>query len=191
MNLRVVESKEFFLEKSSLKKHPNLNNIRNKSMNMEIIENDGVRVRGGNYSGNAYRYTKTGYREDIGMSVRSSWEANLVRVLNLYKIQFDFEPTVFSFPVKRGTKGYTPDFFLKRNGDWIEVKGYLDDKSKIKLKRFKRYYPKEFERLTCVIGKYSKDAINFMSELEVPSVVFYEDIRDHFAEYLISWEGKK
>lgn len=188
MDLQIVESKQFFLEKSSLKKHPNLNNIRNKSMNIEIVENDGVRIRG---AGNAYRYTKTGYRKDIDMSVRSSWEANFVRVLNLYKINFDFEPTVFSFPIKRGTKGYTPDFYLTRNKEWIEVKGYLDDKSKIKLKRFKRYYPDEFSRLTCVISKYSKDAINFMSDLEVPCVVFYEDIRDHFSEYLIYWEGKK
>jgi len=188
MELHVVESKDFFLEKSSFKKHPNLNNIRNKAMTQEILDNDGVRQKG---SGNAYRYTKTGFRKDLEMNFRSSWEANLARVLNLYKIEFDFEPTVFPFPVKRGTKAYTPDFFLRRNDDWIEVKGYLDDKSKIKLKRFKRYYPEEFSRLTCVIGKYSNAAKNFMNELEVPRIIFYEDIRDTYADYLIYWEGKK
>jgi len=188
MELSLVKSKEFFLEKSPFNKHPNLNNIRNKAVSLEIIENDGVRQRG---SGNAYRYTKTGYRKDLDINLRSSWEANFARVLNMYKITFDFEPTVFSFPIKRGTKAYTPDFFLNKTEDWIEIKGYLDDKSKIKLKRFKRYYPKEFSNLTCVIGKYSRDAKNFMKDLEVPTVIFYEDIRDSYSEYLINWEGKK
>jgi len=188
MELNLVEPKQFFLEKSSFKKHPNMNNIRNKAIATEVIDNDGVRQRG---SGNAYRYTKTGVRKDLGMSFRSSWEANFARVLNLYKVEFDFEPTVFPFPIKRGTKAYTPDFFLPRNEDWIEIKGYLDDKSKIKLKRFKRYYPEEFTKLTCVIGKYSRDAKNFMSDLEVPEIIFYEDIRDNYSEYLIHWEGKK
>lgn len=188
MELQVVESKDFFLEKSSYKKHPNLNNIRNKSMNAEIIENDGVRAKG---SGNAYRYTRTGYRKDLDLNLRSSWEANFARVLKLYKIEFDFEPTVFSFPIKRGTKGYTPDFFFTKTREWVEIKGYLDDKSKVKLKRFKRYYPEEFSRLTCVISKYSNDAKKFMADIEVPRVVYYEDIRDSYSEYLIHWEGKK
>lgn len=188
MEDRIVKPEEFFLEKSSFKKHPNLNNIRNKSITKEIITNDGVIAR---KKGNAYQYTKTGFREDIGLNVRSSWEANFVRVLNIYKIEFQFEPTVFGFPIKRGTKGYTPDFLLTRNNEWIEVKGYLDDKSKIKLKRFKRYYPKEFENLTCVIGRYSTDAKRFMNELEVPKIIFYEDIRDYYSQYIINWEGKK
>jgi len=188
MDLHVVKPEEFFLEKSSLKKHPNLNNIRNRSIAEDLTINDGVKTT---RKGNAYQYTKTGYRQDIEMNVRSSWEANFVRVMKLYKIQFEFEPTVFSYPVKRGTKGYTPDFLLSRNKEWIEVKGYLDDKSKIKLKRFKRYYPNEFSSLTCVISKYSKDAIAFMGDLGVPGIVFYEDIRDKYAEYLIHWEGKK
>lgn len=188
METQIVNPEEFFLEKSSFKKHPNLKNIRNKSIDSEIIENDAVISR---KKGNAYQYTKTGYRKDIDMNVRSSWEANFVRVLKIYKIDFQFEPTVFSFPIKRGTKGYTPDFLLKRNNDWIEIKGYLDDKSKIKLKRFKRYYPDEFENLTCVISKYSNDAKNFMKELEVPNIVFYEDFRDYYSEYIVHWEGKK
>ena len=188
MNIEVVKPEDFFLEKSSFKKHPNLNNIRNKSINSEVIENDGVIAR---KKGNAYQYTRTGYRKDIDLNVRSSWEANFVRVLNVYKIDFKFEPTVFPFPIKRGTRAYTPDFFLVRNNEWIEIKGYLDDKSKIKLKRFKRYYPDEFAKLTCVISKYSNEAKNFMAEIEVSKIVFYEDIRDYYSPYIINWEGKK
>ncbi len=80
---------------------------------------------------------------------------------------------------------------MNRNHDWVEIKGYLDDKSKIKLKRFKRYYPDEFENFTCVISKYSNDAKNFMKELEVPNIIFYEDFRDYYSEYIVHWEGKK
>jgi hypothetical protein len=188
MDLPVVNAEAFFLEKSSLKKHPNLNNIRNKQVDAVLLDNDGVISR---KPGNAFQFTKTGYREDIGMNVRSSWEANFVRVLKLYKIEFKFEPTVFAFPIKRGTKGYTPDFFFDRNSEWVEVKGYLDDKSKIKLKRFKRYYPEEFANLTCCISKYNNDAKRFMADLELPQVVFYEDIRDAYSEYIVHWEGRK
>jgi len=184
----VVKPEEFFLEKSSFKKQPNFNNIRNKQIDTAILSEDNITPR---KKGNAYQYTKTGYRKDIDLNVRSSWEANFVRVLNIYKVDFKFEPTVFSFPVKRGTKGYTPDFLLEKSNDWVEIKGYLDDKSKIKLRRFKRYYPNEFENLTCVISRYSNDAKNFMAELEVSTVVYYEDIRDFYSQYVMSWEGKK
>jgi len=187
MQTRIATPNDFFLEKSSFKKQPNLNNIRNKQVDQAIM-NDELPKR---KKGNAYQYTKTGYRKDIDMNVRSSWEANFVRILKLYKIDFEFEPTVFPFPIKRGTRAYTPDFLLTRNNEWIEVKGYLDDKSKIKLKRFKRYYPDEFAKLTCVISKYSTDAKNFMNELEVPVIIYYEDIRDIYSDYFINWEGKK
>ena len=187
MEIQSVNVEEFFLGKSSLRKHPNLNNIRNKALQKEIIENDAVLVR---KKGNAYQYTKTGFRKDIALNVRSSWEANFVRVLNIYKIDFQFEPTVFSFPIKRGTRGYTPDFYLTKTNTWVEIKGYMDDKSKIKLKRFKRYYPKEFENLVCIISKYSSEAKRFLAELEVNNIVYYEDIRDTYGKYIVNWEGK-
>lgn len=185
----ITTAKEFFLEKSSFKKHPNLNNIRNKQVDIVLMEDDGIISK--RKSGNAYQHTKTGFRKDINLNVRSSWEANFVRVLNLYKINFKFEPTVFPFPIKRGTKGYTPDFYLSDHDEWIEIKGYLDDKSKTKLKRFKRYFPDEFEKLTCVISKYSSDAKSFLFDLEVANIIFYEDIRDSYSNFLIYWEGKK
>jgi len=188
MNPHVVKPEDFFLEKSSFKKHPNLNNIRNKQIDSIILDDDEVIKR---KRGNAYQYTRTGYRNDIDLNVRSSWEANFVRILQIYKIDYQFEPTVFPFPIKRGTKGYTPDFLLNRNHEWVEIKGYLDDKSKVKLRRFKRYYPQEFETLTCIISKYSNDAKNFMSELEVPNIIYYEDIRDKYSEFILNWEGKK
>jgi hypothetical protein len=123
------------------------------------------------------------------MNFRSKWEANFARILNAYKVKFDFEPKVFTFPIKRGTKGYTPDFYFPLTDEWVEIKGYLDDKSKIKIKRFKRYYPEEFKKLTFIISRYSNEAKNFAKELEIPIVIFYEDIKDYYIDKIPYWEG--
>lgn len=72
----------------------------------------------------------------------------------------------------------------------MEVKGYLDDKSKLKIKRFKKYYPEEFSKLTFIISKYSAEAIRFSIEIEMPRVIFYEDIRNEYARLMVNWEGK-
>jgi hypothetical protein len=186
MTIAVVNPSEFFLTRSLLKEHPEilLNNSSTKKTQEQLY------IPGNNSRGNAYKNTKTGFREDIGINVRSNWEANFVRIVNLYKILFEFEPTVFAFPIKRGTKGYTPDFFLQQTNEWIEIKGYLDTKSKTKLKRFKRYYPEEFKKLICIISKYSKEAQQFIEEIEVSRVMYYEDIRSFFSSRIENWEGK-
>ncbi len=126
----------------------------------------------------------------FGLSVRSNWEANFARISSLYEIEYEFEPRVFTFPVKRGTKGYTPDFYYSKTQEWIEIKGFLDEKSKIKIKRFKRYYPEEFAKLTMVISRYSTAAKSFVKYMEVPNVIFYEDIRDFYIDKIYKWEGK-
>lgn len=92
----------------------------------------------------------SGKREDIGVYVRSAWEANIYRMLQWRKMleeirDFSYEEREYSFPVKRGTRFYLPDFTV-----WpgegpefyhIEVKGYMDSKSKTALKRMSKYYP--------------------------------------------------
>ena len=140
--------------------------------------------------GNAFKNTRTGYRADIAVNCRSGWEANFLRVLKSYNIPFEFEPMIFYFPVKRGTKAYTPDVFLKNTGEWVELKGYFDQASRIKIKRFKKYYPDQFAVLTLIISKSSKLARAVCEELEVPTVLFYEDLSHSFREKISNWEGK-
>ena len=140
--------------------------------------------------GSAWQYSNTGYRADIAINARSNWEANFARVLNLHGIQWEFEPRVFTYPIKRGTKGYTPDFYLNATDEWVELKGYLDSKSQIKLKRFKRYYLDEFERMTMIISRSSKVAREFCANLGVPTVIYYEEIGKHFRDRIPTWEGK-
>ena len=103
-------------------------------------------------SHNTYSRCKGGYREDIDIYVRSRWEANYCRYLNLLKEQkvifeWEYEADTFRFDgIKRGVQSYTPDFKIwteiGAEPYYVEIKGYMDAKSKTRLKRMKKYYPK-------------------------------------------------
>ena len=81
---------------------------------------------------------------------RSAWEANYARFLNWQKQRgmikdWAFEGgDVFEFPVKRGSRSYVPDFKVwSPDGGfhYVEVKGYMDQRSATKLRRMRKYYP--------------------------------------------------
>jgi hypothetical protein len=84
---------------------------------------------------------------------RSIWEANYAMYLQWQKehgliYDWDHEPDVFYFEgIRRGTTNYLPDFkvWKTENKDdfyYVEVKGYMDRKSKTKINRMRKYYPK-------------------------------------------------
>lgn len=95
------------------------------------------------------RGAKGGKRTDLGFYVRSSWEANYARFLIWVAASghikgWEYEPETFEFPVKRGSKFYTPDFRVTRPDGtqyFVEVKGYMSPQSATKLKRMKKYFP--------------------------------------------------
>lgn len=102
---------------------------------------------------NAYSRAKRGRRADLGgQFFRSAWEANYARYLN-FLVQngeiatWEYEPQTFVFHgVERGALTYTPDFkVIEHDGSykWHEVKGWMDAKSKAKLKRMAKFYPEE------------------------------------------------
>jgi len=90
-----------------------------------------------------------GKRNDLNLYVRSGWEANYARYLNFLVSKhiiesWEYEPDTFEFPVKRGSKFYTPDFKIiniNKEIEYHEVKGYLDAQSQTKLRRMNKYYP--------------------------------------------------
>lgn len=65
--------KRFFSERST-KKNPKFN----EKGSATILSKDPSAQK----RGNAYRHTKSGYREDLDMNMRSNWEANIARILN-------------------------------------------------------------------------------------------------------------
>jgi hypothetical protein len=81
---------------------------------------------------------------------RSKWEANYALYLDfLIKNgdinNWEFENKVFVFePIKFGTRSYRPDFEVTMPDgsiEYHEVKGYMDGRSKTKLKRMEKYFP--------------------------------------------------
>lgn len=173
-----MDEVDFFVERSK----------RTKPKRMTAVTPlEAVPIKGGR--GSAWKFTRTGYREDLDMVLRSGWEANVARVLNSFDIKFDFEPVVYTFPIARGTKSYTPDFFLRKTEEWIEVKGFFDNTSRIKLKRFKRYYPDQFENLTMIVGN-SKASLEICQQLKVPRVLIYQEISKAFKDQVPNWEGR-
>ena len=60
-------------------------------------------------------------------------------------MSWKYESKTFWFEaIRRGVRSYKPDFEVElNNGDieYHEVKGWMDAKSKTKLKRMKKYYP--------------------------------------------------
>ncbi len=70
---------------------------------------------------------------------KSSWEANFAKWCDLSGIKWEYEPKAF-----RLRKGfYLPDFYLPEFDIWIEIKGYMSDYARWKMKTFKRIYKKE------------------------------------------------
>lgn len=81
---------------------------------------------------------------------RSRWEANYARYLELQKqhgliLAWQHEPETFWFDgVKRGCVSYLPDFKVTLTSgaiEYHEVKGWMDDRSKTKIKRMAKYHP--------------------------------------------------
>jgi hypothetical protein len=108
---------------------------------------------------------KSGWREIGGNKkfYRSRWEANYARYLQWLKEtsrikDWKHECKTFWFDgVKRGTVSYLPDFWVQEideSESYHEVKGWMDDKSKTKIKRMAKYHPDV--KLIVITGKEYK-----------------------------------
>jgi hypothetical protein len=117
---------------------------------------------------NCYSRVKRGYFNIDGKEIyfRSKWEANYALYLNFLIAKkeiksWTFETETFWFEkIRRGVRSYTPDFKVVNNNDSVtfhEVKGWMDAKSKTKIKRMAKYYPET--KLIIIDGKCYKDII--------------------------------
>lgn len=86
----------------------------------------------------------------ITFFARSPWEANIAAYFENEKRKgkirtWEHEPDTFWFEmIRRGVRSYLPDFKITRIDEsfyYVEVKGYMDAKSKTKIKRMAKYYP--------------------------------------------------
>jgi hypothetical protein len=83
--------------------------------------------------------SKGGIRKDLGIYVRSSWEANYARVLNYTGTEWVYEPKRFIFEGEGFS--YMPDFYLPSTNEYIEVKGYMDLRALRNKQAMDKYYP--------------------------------------------------
>lgn len=110
-----------------------------------------------------------------GQMYRSGWERNVARYLDHLVTtgeveRVEYEPERFFFPVKRGNKSYLPDFkvwYPDGSYEWWEVKGYMDNDSKIKLRRFALHHTEESLKLKLIDrSAYMKIKAEFENVLE-------------------------
>lgn len=124
---------------------------------------------------------KGGWREIGGYKkyYRSRWEANYARFLQWLKEtgkikDWKHEPKTFWFEgIKRGCVSYLPDFWVEEldgKDSFHEVKGWMDDRSKTKIKRMAKYYPNVL--------------------LVVIAAKEYKSIEDNFSRLIEGWETK-
>ena len=84
-------------------------------------------------------FSNYGFREDLGHVCRSSWEANICRLLNHVNIKYEYEPKTF---ILKNGQSYTPDLLVHDiNNYYIEIKGFFSKEKKEKLAQFLKDYP--------------------------------------------------
>jgi hypothetical protein len=82
------------------------------------------------------RKTKSWGTQNVhrGIQYRSFWETYVAKLLLYSAIEFKYEPRRFYLSP---TVSYLPDFYLPELNAYIEVKGWLLEKDKVKISLFK------------------------------------------------------
>lgn len=144
------------------------------------------------------RRSKIGRRKDCNnLFFRSGWEANVYRLLkqdsNIKLIEY--EPRTFSFTefgILHGTVSYTPDFritFQDETYIWIEVKGgLLKQADKTKIRRFKKHFGEEFNRLQAITPGIKSKTFEFFQNQGVKIRWCYPDLNKQYKKLIPNWE---
>jgi len=170
-----------------------LNKSRN-AIKVKIAELDGKPISNISRSSKG---TKIGKRKDCdNQFLRSGWEANFYRYLRQCKDvdYFQYEPTDFTFyqfGIKKGTISYTPDFkvvFKDGTYKWLEVKGFMKNQDKTKIRRFQKFYPDEAKHLVAVPGSKKTKAAEFFKSVDVPIWKEYNELNKKYKDKIKGWE---
>lgn len=88
---------------------------------------------------------KSGIRPDISntLNFHSTWEANVARMYTHLGIEWRYEPKTFDI----GGHTYTPDFYLPKYDEYLEVKNFWSDYSAERDKKFRATHPKIYLRV--------------------------------------------
>lgn len=142
------------MSKSHIELARNMTTEEKHDIAMKAVQ---TRLHNGGYNttSNAYSRCKGDIRSDLDCYFRSAWEANVARILNCKNIKWEYEIKRFFFEeIVDGVASYQPDFYLPEYDKWIEVKGWMDQKSKVRLKLFQEQFPDEYNKLILIDEKY-------------------------------------
>lgn len=78
--------------------------------------------------------------EHNGVKMRSSWEVKFAQRLDEMGLEWEYEPTFFTFPNR---KRYAPDFYVKAHDVYYEVKGWMKDEAAEKIRMFREFFPEQ------------------------------------------------
>jgi hypothetical protein len=125
--------------------------------------------------------SKNSYREDLKMSLRSSWEANYARILkfNNKKIEYEFDKFVLYQTDGSIEVVYTPDFKID-DKTYIELKGHADgmDEWGCTCKRCLR----DKNKLLLMTEQYSEIKIILIARKE------YQNLCQKYHSIISDWE---
>jgi hypothetical protein len=149
--------------------------------------------------GNTF-HSKIGKRPDLGIFLRSGWECDIMRLLRSglegETTLIEYEPTDFAFypwGIIKGTVSYTPDFKVTwKDGtyNWLEVKGFLKSFDKVKMKRFKKYYPEEAKHLMAITGSANNKTTAWFVEQGIPVWRYFNDMKKKYRKVIPFWESQ-
>jgi len=125
--------------------------------------------------------TKNGFRKDLKMSFRSTWEANYARILKNNNKIINYENSRFALYDKNGLieNVYIPDFKIDENS-YVELKGHADacDNWKCNCKRCKR----DKRKLRFMKEQYPHIGIRLIGKKE------YKELSQKYNSIIKKWE---
>ena len=84
------------------------------------------------------QFIKTHWLTSEELVCQASWEAKVVDYLNQNQINYKWQPET----IKLSTGNtYRPDLYLVDTDTWVEIKGWMRPKAKLKWDEFKKLYP--------------------------------------------------
>lgn len=85
------------------------------------------------------RQAKIFFRKDLKKAFKSTYEANIARILNYKNISWEYENKEIPFETDKGILRYLPDFIITHD-TIIEVKGFWDNQSLKMMYLFNKQY---------------------------------------------------
>jgi len=148
---------------------------KEKAEELRAFHSRRMKGRNNHMFGRRAPHRRGGFRQDLRHYVRSSWEADFARILKLHNLEYEYEPKTFELVREDGNiLHYTPDFYVKTQNTFYEIKGWMHELDQEKIDLFQKQYPQY--RFTVInTTKFAEFAVKYKSLIlwECPRVPFH------------------